>query len=114
MPDIDRFPSCCGVYIIRNFGGGHYHEDEDDCISQTSLNKFLEQKEVSYKNNIAFLMAVLSEPQNERIGEVFINRKWELVKEEINPQSNRKIYIYMLNMTKIDSPQPVKRAFSDA
>lgn len=99
MANTTEFPDCCGLIILNKFRGGHPGADEDDCLSEEKTDEFLEKNEKEYFNQRAGLIAVLSEPQNERIGHVFLKRKWELTLNGImNPRTGTKIYMYYRNL----------------
>ena len=98
MADVVQFPDCCGIIILNKFQGGHPGADPENCISEKACNEFLQKQEQQYFQHRAGLMAVLSEPQEGKIGHVFRERKWDLLKEVINPRTNVRIFIYFRDM----------------
>lgn len=105
------FPDCCGFIIINKFKGGHPGADEDSCISTKDLDKYLSGVEKKYFKERAGLLAVLSDPQNERIGSVFRDRKWVLLLKKDNPRTGGKLYMYFRDLNYTEARE--KRIFGD-
>lgn len=113
MANVDEFPDCCGLFIINRFRGGHPGADPNSCMTETAVNKFLSGTEKEHYGTRAGLVAVLSEPQNDRIGKVFLSRKWKLLLDGTsNPRSGVKLYVYFRDLN--PSKQREKRIFDDA
>lgn len=105
-----QFPDCCGVIIISGFGGGHPNSNPSNCVTSTACNDFLEIQEKKHYNARAGLIVILSGPQNDQIGKVFVERKWKLVVDGINNARNdRKLFIYFRDLN--HTPQRKKRIF---
>jgi hypothetical protein len=103
MADVIQFPDCCGLIVLNKFKGGHPGSDPNDCLSEEDCDSFLEHHEQAQFNKRAGLLAVLSEPQNERLSSVFRRRKWEcLLEGKMNPRTNVRLWMYYrdLNYTK--------------
>ena len=95
MPNTVEFPDCCGFLIINKFRGGHPGANPEDCCSEDDCDKYLQRQEKEYFNKRAGLLAVLSAPQNELLGEVFLNRKWViLLNGKMNPRTGVKVWMY--------------------
>lgn len=101
MAQASVFPDCCGIIILNKFLGGHPGASPESCISKTDLRAFLVKQEQEYFNKRAGLMAVLSEPQERQIGEIFRERKYDLIFEKNNPRTGQRIFMYFrdLNFT---------------
>lgn len=98
MAEAEEFPDCCGIIVLNRFKGGHPSSDPDSCMTPSACEKFLAKSEQAYYGQRAGLMAVLSEPQNERIGKVFTSRRWSLLREVNNCRTDVKLYIYFRDM----------------
>lgn len=94
MADVTQFPDCCGIIVLNKFKGGHPGANPEDCLSPTDCEKFLKSSEQKYFRERSCLLAVLSEPQNEKIGSVFVRRKWELLFARMNPRTGTRIFMY--------------------
>lgn len=95
-----EFPDCCGLIIINKFKGGHPGSDVDDCATPEQANQYLEQQEKANFKSRAGLVAVLSQPQQDRLGHVFEKRLWKLILKGVdNPRTNNKIYMYFRELT---------------
>ena len=104
MTEIVGFPDCCGVIIVNKFKGGHPGSDPDLCIEPDELDIFLTKQEREFYGK-RHLMAILSEPQNERIGDVFLKRKWVLLLNgTVNPRTGQELYIYFRDL----NPTPLR------
>lgn len=98
MAEAIQFPDCCGIIILNKFHGGHPGAAADSCMSVSACDTFLRKQEQEYFNKRSGLMAVLSEPQNTRIGPVFLERKWVLLKELNNPRTGQRIFMYFRDL----------------
>ena len=102
MADVVQFPDCCGFIILNKFRGGHPGANASDCLSVEECRRFLKENEQKYFRERAGLLAVLSEPQNERLGKVFLERKWDiLIDGRMNPRTGTRVWMYCrdLNFT---------------
>lgn len=112
MADVTQMPDCCAFIIVHGFKGGHPGADPDACLSPQETGKYLKKTEQSYYNKRSGLIATLSEPQEERIGKVFRDRKWKaIVNGQMNPRTGRKVWMYMRDLN--DTPARKKRIFGD-
>lgn len=103
MAEATGFPDCCGLIVLNKFKGGHPGTDPEQCMSEEACDAFLSEHERGQFQKRAGLLAVLSEPQEERLGNVFRNRKWEcLLEGKMNPRTNVRLWMYYrdLNFTK--------------
>lgn len=99
MAEVTQFPDCCGFIILNKFKGGHPGANPEDCISEDACRKFLQSNEQKYFKERAGLFAILSEPQNQRLGKVFLERRWEiLIDGQMNPRSGTKVWMYHRNL----------------
>lgn len=99
--DTEEFPDCCGIIVINRFKGGHPTSDPEDCASIEQVDKYLSRQEKEFYGKRSGLMAILSEPQNSQIGQVFIDRKWVLLYKQagvMNPRTGRKLFIYFRDL----------------
>lgn len=98
-PEKVVFPDCCGLIIVNKFKGGHPSSDPDDCTDEDDLDDYLTDVEQQYYNERSGLLVCLSTQQNERIGHVFLKRKWELLLDGTpNPRTGSKLYLYFRNL----------------
>lgn len=112
MADSEQFPGCCGLIVIYNYGGGHPGSDPDNCKDPEEVNDYLSEKEQVYYGKRAGLVAVLSEPQNDRVGDVFLSRKWEVLMDGImNPRTGQRLWMYFRNLNPTESRK--KRIFGE-
>ena len=111
MTDVVTFPDCCGLIVLNRFGGGHPGSDPDNCISEKECENFLSSNEKKYFNERCGLLVVLSEPQNDRLENIFKKRKWELLFAKNNPRTDTKIYMYFRDLNYTEARE--KRIFSN-
>ena len=106
----DQLADCCGIIVLHHFGGGHPHSDVDACISKTACKTYLQSQEKAFYGLRGGLLAVLTTPQNDRIGSVFLERKWKLLLENhMNPRTGQRMFMYFRDLN--DSPARKKRIF---
>lgn len=107
-----QFPDCCGFIVINGFRGGHPGSDPEACVSVTECKAYLKKVEQNYYNKRGGLLAVLSKPQEERIGKVFLERKWKLLlNNHLNPRTGVPLFMYFRDLN--DKPLRKKRIFGD-
>lgn len=109
MAEAAQFPDCCGLIVLNKFKGGHPGANPDDCMSEADCNVFLSSSEKKYYNERTGLLVVLSQPQFERLGHLFVKRKWELLFSKNNPRTQTKIYMYFRDLNHTEARQ--KRIF---
>ena len=86
---VDDFPLCCGALVLSNFP-----YENTDYVEQWLKNRIKENIE-----GIAFLTAILNEPQNEILNKVFTNTGFKKVSMGYNhkhPES-QPLHIYVYN-----------------
>lgn len=112
MPEVSGFPDCCGFIVVNKFQGGHPGSNEDSCCAPSTCDKYLGTQEKEYYGKRAGLMAVLSEPQNERLADVFTKRKWKMLLDGIpNPRTDQLLYFWFRDLN--PSPARHKRIFGE-
>lgn len=106
------FPDCCGIIVVNKFKGGHPGADPEACDTPDIVDAFLNLVERKYYGNRAGLMAILSSPQNERIGKVFVKRKWKLLQNGLdNPRTGAKLFTYFRDLNPTE--QRKRRIFGE-
>lgn len=88
---IESFPSCCGARIVHDF----FHGD----LTAKSLDKTL----TAIKDeNVGIVVAITSErtPKQRKAGELLQNRGFKKVFSPTNPNTDRQINLWALDLTK--------------
>lgn len=96
--EVVQFPDCCGLIILNKFKGGHPGANINDCMDEKACEKFLSDNEKKFFKERCGLLVVLSEPQNDKIGHVFLRRKWETLLNEMNPRTGTRLWMYYRNL----------------
>ena len=95
MANATQMPDCCGLIVLNGFKGGHPGSNPEDCLSEKDCDTFLSDSEKKFFNARCGLLATLSEPQNDRLGKVFLKRKWEvLLNGKNNPRTGVRLWMY--------------------
>lgn len=89
--DIENFPSCCGARIIHDF----FHGD----LTATALDKTLTAIK---EENVGIVVAITSEStkRQKKAGELLKARGFKKVVAQMNPNTDRKINLWALDLTR--------------
>lgn len=89
--NIEDFPSCCGARIIHDF----FHGDLTAKTLDKNLNSIKEE-------NAGIVVAITSErtARQKKAGELLKARGFKKVLTQMNPNTDRKINLWALDLTK--------------